>query len=479
MKITVLGGSPKGEMSVTMAYVSYLKKRYPEHEWSVEQVASRIALLEKNEEILAGVLGSVRESELVLWAFPLYILTVCSQYKRFIELVASRGGVSAFRGKYAASLSTSIHFFDHTAHAYIREVSEDWGMRFTASFSPAMNDLMKSAERLRLDAFAEEVFFVVGSSQPCPRRSAPLRVETSRISPATALPRLPPPRQHPASPSLRAAVLVDYGDSGAGFMADRAALSLGTSVDRIDLETLGLPGHGCLGCLRCGAGECAYEGKDAYIEAYRNQVGPADILVFACTIRDRYLSARWKAFLDRSFFNTHRRTLKGKRIVILASGPLSQLPTLRETLSAYFDWQGAQLVELVSDEAGSPEELGNLIDAAVSRAMRAAHEARQYATGATVPPAGFLGVGGMKIFRDEIYGGLKIVFKADHREYRKTGEYDFPLRNPLAGLGVWLGYWITSIPFIQRGMRNGMTKFMVKPYEAVLLKTAPKSADRG
>jgi len=32
MKIVVLNGSPKGPVSVTMQYVSYIAKRHPEHE---------------------------------------------------------------------------------------------------------------------------------------------------------------------------------------------------------------------------------------------------------------------------------------------------------------------------------------------------------------------------------------------------------------------------------------------------------------
>jgi len=40
-------------------------------------------------------------------------------------------------------------------------------------------------------------------------------------------------------------------------------------------------------------------------------------------------------------------------------------------------------------------------------------------------------IAGMKIFRDEIYGGLKIIFRADHRNYKKTGVYDFPQKNLL------------------------------------------------
>ncbi len=39
MNITVLNGSPKGELSVTMQYVAYLAKLYPQHEFNILQEA--------------------------------------------------------------------------------------------------------------------------------------------------------------------------------------------------------------------------------------------------------------------------------------------------------------------------------------------------------------------------------------------------------------------------------------------------------
>ena len=33
MKIVVLNGSPKGNNSVTMQYVEYLRRKFPQHEW--------------------------------------------------------------------------------------------------------------------------------------------------------------------------------------------------------------------------------------------------------------------------------------------------------------------------------------------------------------------------------------------------------------------------------------------------------------
>jgi multimeric flavodoxin WrbA len=464
MRILVLGGSPKGATSVTMQYVRWIGENLGGHEVETIQIASRIAFLERDESAFAAAIEKVRQADAVLWAFPLYVFTVCSQYKRFIELVWEKGADGAFRGKYASSLSTSIHFFDHAAHEYVRGVSEDLGMAFVGSFSPKMEDLRKPECRRQLLSFARELAEAAGRKLPLPRRTAAL----PRLG--GAAPRASEPASDPAIPAptgKRVLVLVDYPESSIGAMARRfvaASRAAGECVRTLGLEEMGMKG-GCLGCLKCGqANHCAYEGKDGFIESFRSEVMGADLLVIAGTIKDRALSARWKAFFDRSFFNTHQRTLVGKQILVLAAGPLSLLGNLRETLQAYVEWQGANLVDLVSDEAESGPRLDALIDAAASRSSAA------LAAGA-MRPATFLGVGGMKIFRDDIYDELRIVFKSDHRAYAREGIYDFPQRKPVKRLAIWLGYWITSIPAVYRGMIRNLPALMVRQFEPLFARS--------
>ena len=143
MKIVVLNGSPKGHVSVTMQYVNLIQKKFPHHELRIFNVASQIKKIEKDETAFREIMDEVRSAGGVLWAFPLYVFLVSSQYKRFIEILWERNGADAFRDKYAATLSTSIHFFDHTAHNYIRAICDDLDMRFAGAFSAEMHDLLK------------------------------------------------------------------------------------------------------------------------------------------------------------------------------------------------------------------------------------------------------------------------------------------------------------------------------------------------
>ncbi len=485
MKVLVLAGSPKGEKSVTMQYVRWLAENLDGCEVETVQIASRITALEKDEGKFAAVMDAVRGADIVLWSFPLYVFSVCSQYKRFIELVHERGAGEAFRGKFAASLSTSIHFFDHTAHEYIRGVAEDLGMSFTASFSPKMDDILKSEGRRQLLAFARDLVDAAERKLKLPRRTAVLPRQNPQAPVANAYPQaggsatelagtrggLRPGNQfatgnvQPAT-GKKVLVLVDHPEEAVGAMANRfadAARAGGAVVDILPLVEMGIKG-GCMGCLKCGqANRCAWEGKDGFIESYRTKVMSADLLVFAGTIRDRAFSSRFKAFFDRSFFNTHQRTLKGKQFLFLASGPLTVLGNLRETLQAYVEWQGGNLVDFVSDEVETSAQLDDMIDAAAERSLAA------IASGA-MKPATFLGVGGMKIFRDDVYGGLRIVFKGDHRAYRAEGIYDFPNRNPLKRFGIWMGYWLTSIPAVNRKMMLDFPSMMLMPYRRLFRK---------
>lgn len=83
-------------------------------------------------------------------------------------------------------------------------------------------------------------------------------------------------------------------------------------------------------------------------------------------------------------------------------------------------------------------------------------------------PANFYGVGGMKIFRDLIYT-MQGMMKADHKFYKQQGLYDFPQKNKKKILAMKAIGFLTSIPQVQKEMKGNMTKYIVKPYEKVVL----------
>ena len=132
-------------------------------------------------------------------------------------------------------------------------------------------------------------------------------------------------------------------------------------VDVVDLNKIKMLG-GCMGCIQCGLDNvCVYRDADDVFGVYQKLMA-ADIVVEAVTIRDRFLSARWKTFWDRGFFNNHVPILVGKQIGYLVSGPLRQLPHLRDILEAFAQLQQANLAGIVTDECGDAQELDGLLE---------------------------------------------------------------------------------------------------------------------
>ena len=158
MKIIVLNGSPKGEDSITLQYVAYIRKHFPQHDFRIIHVSQRIKKIEGDPEAFQEIIDEVRSADGVLWSFGLWVLCVPAQYMRFIELISERGMEDAFENKYAAVITTSIHFYDHTAHNYMRAVCEDLGMKYVDAISLDIIDMMKEERRREMTVFAEGFF---------------------------------------------------------------------------------------------------------------------------------------------------------------------------------------------------------------------------------------------------------------------------------------------------------------------------------
>ncbi len=138
-------------------------------------------------------------------------------------------------------------------------------------------------------------------------------------------------------------------------------------------------------------------------------------------MHDRYLSSTWKQFFDRSFFEGHTPSLKGKQIGFVIDGPLQQLPYLKEALSGWTDNQGVHVL-FVTGEVTDSEKLDTLLDALASNLVWGAENGY-------VPPHTFYAVGGHKIFRDAIYQHLRVAFPADYKYYLANRMFDFPQKD--------------------------------------------------
>jgi multimeric flavodoxin WrbA len=460
MKIAVLNGSPKGQVSVTLQYVSFLQRKFPEIEFQIFDVALKIKKLEEDDKFFKETIGQIASADAVLWAFPLYFFLVSSQYKRFIELIFERNSVSSFRGKPAAVLTTSIKFFDHTAHNYLRDICGDLEMKFFGSYSAEMYDLFKSKERRRLALFGQ--MYVQAIKDGSVAVASVKRLTNSTIAYEPALLR------QIDTDGKKVLIVVDEVSNNPNLrkMVENFRKAFSPVAAMVQLRDVDIKG-GCLGCMKCGLdNSCVYEGKDGFIDFFNEKIKTADILFFAGSIHDRFLSSLWKCFFDRSFFNGHIPVLEGKQIGFVIAGSFNQLYNLREILEAYADGMQANLVGFVSDDMGGSPEINDALQSMAASAI-------MYSKKGYLQPQKFYGVAGRKIFRDAVFGKLRIVFQADHKYYEKNGFYDFPNKNYKWRMINRTIVSLTKIPFIRRNFVKRMKAEMIKPFGRILAKMKP------
>ena len=431
MKILILNGSPAGNDSITLQTLRYIRKLNPEHEWALLNVGQRIRQLERD---FAPAQRALERAELLIFCYPVYTFLVPSQLHRFIELMKEHG--AALGGKWATQLSTSKHFYDITAHAFIREIASDLGLRYIRGLSADMEDLLNEKGRSEALAFFDHVLWSVGQgiSEPEPPHfAAPELREATPVS------------EQEKRRGGYIAVVTDLAPENTRLagMIGRFTAASDRPCTVVNLRDFHFAG-GCVGCFHCASdGVCIY--KDGFDKLLRERIQGADAMVFAFTIKDHSMGYRFKLFDDRQFCNGHRTVTMGKPVGYLVDGALSAEPNLRELIEARAQVGGNHLAR----------ELSYAID----------NDFRQ--------PADFYGVGGMKIFRDLIYT-MQGLMREDHRFYKRHGFYDFPQKRAGTILGMYLVGAMMQNKKLSKKLGGNMTKGMLMPYQAVIDKAKPK-----
>ena len=443
MHILVLNGSPKGEYSITLQTVRYLQKKYPGHDFEVLHVGQKIKSLEKDMTLALDLL---RRADLLLFAYPVYTFIAPSQLHRFIELVKASG--VDLSGKMATQVTTSKHFYDVTAHRYIQDNCQDMGMKFIRGLSADMDDLLKKKGQKEACDFFEYVCFCAenGVFEPAAK---PLPAPAHR--PVTVM-------ENKGDKPGDVVIVADIreGDTQLPAMIARfqAALPLKTRV--INIREYPFIG-GCLGCFNCAiTGKCVYrDGFDAFL---REQIQSAQAIVFAFSISDHSMGARFKMYNDREFCNGHRTVTMGMPFGYLVSGDYSREMNLQMILEARAQVGGNFLAGVATDECDPDTQIDSL-----ARSLSYALEHKYD------PPKNFFGVGGMKVFRDLIWI-MQGMMRADHKFYKKHGQYDFPQKQWPTMLKMYLVGALLASPKIKAKMGNAMNEGMIGPYKKVLEK---------
>ncbi len=455
MNIVVINGSPKGKSGVTSQYTQYLERKFPEHNFHTIEVARRIRRLERDRTLFDNIVEQLQQADGVIWSFPVYFMLVPAQLKRFIELLFERVGATAFAGKMATAISTSAHFYDHTAHDYLRDVCMDLGFVFMRGYSAEMMDLLSEKERDHFLGFARAFFLQLSDPIPLsntswsPVRWAPADLEQLPLPPAVS-----------KTGDRQIVIVGDVGpdDHNLRRMITLFDLFVSHPVDHLELSELNIRG-GCLGCMRCADGDsCVY--NDEYATAFQHRVVPADIVIYAGAVKDRYLSARFKTFIDRYFSNGHRGAMNAGAFGVILSGPLNQLASLRETLEATIQVAGQQRLGIVTDEHVD-------VQATTNSLMGLAQATDRWAADPWRAPATFLGVGGHKVFRDLVYEHRGLM-SADHRYYRAQGLYDFPQSKIFKRIVNRILLLCRKIPLLEKQLEKLLQEGRTRPFRRLL-----------
>lgn len=445
MKILIVNGSPAGDESITLQTLLYIQKHFPGHDWTQLNVIQQLHALERD---FAPAAEALREAELIMFSYPVYTFLAPAQLHRFLELL--KAGGTDVSGKWAAQVSTSKHFYDTTAHAFLRENCADLGLRYIGGLSADMEDLLGDKGQAEALAFFRHVLWAVENDR-YDRAAVPV--------PAGALHTAAVPEPVEKAAPFTVALVADIGpeDARLAAMADRFEAVAPFAVKRVDLRDFRFAG-GCLGCFRCAAdGQCFY--TDGFDRLLREEIQTADATVCAFAVRDHSMGSRFKFYDDRQFCNGHRTVTMGKPVGYLVDGFLSVEPNLRTLIEARAQVGGNHL----SGVAVSESDVNAAVDALAA-------ELRYDLENGFRQPADFYGVGGMKIFRDLIFT-MQGLMRADHRFYKAHGFYkDFPQRHRGKIAAMYLVGALMTSPKLKRRLGSKMTEGMLAPYKKVLEK---------
>ena len=442
MKILVLNGSPKGENSITLQTVRYLEKKFRIEDLEVLHVGMKIKALEKN---FAPALEAMEKADVLIFSYPVYTFIAPCQLHKFIELMKTHG--AKVEGKIATQISTSKHFYDITAHRYIQDNVQEMGMGYIRGLSADMEDLTTEKGRQEAENWwktflwnAEKGFFEPSLLLKGQNASVPVTVPEEDLE------------GKPGDVVIIADIAPE--DTQLAGMVSRFRSMLPYATRVVNLREYPFKG-GCLGCFRCAVtGKCVH--KDNFDEFLRKEIQTADAMVYAFAIRDHSMGALFKMYDDRQFCNGHRTVTIGMPVGYLISGDLTREENLRTIIEGRANVGNNILAGIATDEYDT--------DAAIDRFAQSLAYSLEHKN---VGPQNFLGVGGMKIFRDLIYQ-MRGFMRADHKFFKSHGQYDFPQKKWKQSLAMYLVGAMIANPKLHGKINSQMTEGMLMPYKKVL-----------
>ncbi len=452
MKILVVNGSPKGKYSVTLQSSEYLKIKFPWIDFDVIHAGQQIKKIEKD---FSEAKEKIENADFIIFSYPVYTFIAPCQLHRFIELMKEHK--ADVKDKFVSQISTSKHFYDITAHNYIRDNCLDMEMKYVKGLSADMDDLTTEKGQKELTAFFRYLMWCFDNDHyepviPKAKAKKPVKVTEGENREKTE--------------SGEIAIVADFDDDDKQLisMIERFRNSLTMKSKVINIAEYPFKG-GCLGCFNCAvSGKCIY--KDGFDDYLRNEIQASTAIVYAFKIKDHSMGARFKMYDDRQFCNGHRTVTMGKPVGYLVSGEYSKEANLQMILEGRSEVGGNFLSGVATDEVNPDKEIDRLADTLVYSLVNNHTQ-----------PSNFYGVGGMKIFRDLIFQ-MQGLMKADHKFYKAHGQYDFPQKKMGRVIAMYLVGGLMASPKLKGKMGNMMNEGMLMPYKGALDKARAEKGEK-
>ena len=438
MKICVINGSPKGNYSVTLQVSLFIEKKFPECEFDVINVGQQIRVISKDP---TDVFNRLKESDLIVFSYPVYTFIAPSQLHRFIELIKEHN--LDLEGKFVTQISTSKHFYDVTAHKYIEENCYDLKMKYIKGLSLDMEDMLNKDKQIEIVNFFN---FVLSSMDNDMYEVIPT-FNNDPILPYT------PSLEDVENKDGKEVVMVadiNHGDTNLINMIEDFKRVFPYKVRVVNIREFNFSG-GCLGCFNCATnGQCIY--KDGFDSFLRDNIQTGSAIVLAFTIKDHSMGSRFKMYDDRQFCNGHRTVTEGMPFAYIVNGHYQDEHNLKTIVEGRAEVGGNYFAGVGYDKdtiIATSQKLEYAIDNKLTM------------------PRNFYGVGGMKIFRDLIWV-MRGIMKADHKYYKKHGVYDFPQKQRGRMIAMCMLGGLMRNPKIKKKKGNKFNEGMLMPYKKVL-----------
>jgi len=453
MQILFINGSPKGDISFTNQYINYISKNFSHIRIKKIDLSKKYRLLENTQsDFKKTLVNQIKESDGIVWAFPVYFFSVPAQYKFFIEyLIKDRELLSLLKAKYTTYILTSMNVGDNLAADYMRHLMYRLEMKFYEGISFHMFDMLTEQRSLISKFFTR--FISVIEKDLIKQTPSPNIFYQEKPEFKIDL------KSNNAGKKNKTFKYILVSSNSCDDSNLKSIIRAFISSSKYEIVEINLDKSiifPCKGHINCVYNEdCLI--KDCYQDVFSNEILSSDVIVFATSIVADHIHYRMKMFMDRIMPVAHHPVFHDKHFVGILSGKTRHVQYINQFFQLFseqlFLKQPTGLITTDGRDNNDIEAQINWVHDELKCHLQNSFHRLQT----------FLGKATHKMVRDELYN-IRFLFKSSHNFYKKHKLYDFPQKDTGARFRRYLFSLIFLVPFLRKRVMRNITKFMIKPF---------------